>query len=300
VWAGRAQETDLEVRGFMSWRELAAASGDGTLSVQSHALTHTWYPTGPEVVDFHHPGDEHYWLDWNALPSDKPYYLKNLNRTRVAWGTPVYAHAKSLQAAAYRPDPDEAAYVAARAAEAGGERLFERAGWRDVLHRAVYDYRARHGVRGETESDVERRVRFERELVESKRIIEARLGKPVRHFVWPGGGYCEESLAMALSVYDSITWSGADRWKLRNRPGEDARLVTRRGIHYVQAGNARVFTGGRYLSRYLDEYHDRMGARLARQAIKLAAIAAVHARLWPRDAGARVPVIPRARAVGDE
>ena len=300
VWAGRRQETDLEVRGFMSWRELAAASGDGTLSVQSHALTHTWYPTSAEIVDFHHPGDEHYWLDWNAAPNDKPYYLNHLHRSRVAWGTPVYAHVKSLQAVVYRPDPLEAEYVAARAAEAGGERLFERADWRDVLQRAVADYRSHHGIRGEVESDDERRRRFERELVESKHVIESRLGKPVRHFVWPGGGYCDESLAMALSVYDSVTWSGTDRWQLRNRPGEDPRLVTRRGIHYVQAGNERVFTGGRYLSWYLDEYAGRGGARLTRQACKLAAIAALHARVWPRDATRRIPVVPRARAVGDE
>jgi peptidoglycan/xylan/chitin deacetylase (PgdA/CDA1 family) len=300
VWAGRMKEADLEVRGFMSWRELAAASADDTLSVQSHALTHTWYPTGPEIVDFHHPGDEYYWLDWNAAPNDKPYYLKNLRRTGVAWGTPVYAHVKSLQAVVYRPDPGEAEYVAARAAEAGGEAFFERADWRDVLERAVADYRSRHGVRGETESATERRARFERELVESKRVIESRLDKPVRHFVWPGGGYCDESLALALSVYDSVTWSGTDRWQLRNRPGEDPRLVTRRGIHYVQAGNERVFTGGRYLSWYLDEYAGRRGARITRQAFKLAAIAALHARVWPGDRSTRVPVIPRARLVGDE
>ncbi len=300
VWAGRVAEPDLAVRGFMSWKELAAASADGTLSVQSHALTHTWYPSGPEVVDFHHPGDAHYWLDWNATPSEKPYYLKNLGRTRVPWGMPVYVHAKSLQATAYRPDPGEAPYVVARAAEAGGERLFERADWRDVLKQAVADYRAQHGVRGAYETAPERRARFERELLESQRIIQQRLGTPVRHFVWPGGGYCDESLAIGLANYDSVTWSGTNRWDLRNRPGEDPRLVTRRGIHYVQVGNERVFTGGRYLSCYLNEYHNLPGARFTRQAFKLGAMAGLRWGWWPRDTQARISVVPRARAVNDE
>jgi hypothetical protein len=300
VWAGRAGEADLEVRGFMSWRELAAASADGTLSIQSHALTHTWYPIGADVVDFHRPGDAHYWLDWNAHPDDKPFYLERLGKSRVPWGTPVYRHAKSLQATAFRPDPAEAEYVVARAEEQGGAALFARADWHRVMTRAVTDYRAQHGTRGETESSAERHARFEHELVESQRIIGVRMGRPVRHLVWPGGGYCDESREIALGVYDSITWSGPDRWKLRNRPGEDPRLVTRRGIHAVQAGRDYAFTGGRYLACWLDEYAGHPGARVARQAMKLAAMAGLRLGLWPRDPKERIRLAPRPNGVGDE
>ena len=300
VWAGRLTETDLEVRGFMSWRELSAASADGTLSVQSHAFTHTWYPTGPDVVDFHTPGDAHYWLDWNAHPAEKPFYLQKPGQSRVAWGTPVYQHAKSLQVTkAFRPDPAEGEYVARRAAEALGERGFEQPGWREVAARALADYRAQHGTRGEFESDAERRARFERELLASKQTIEERLGVPVRHFIWPGGGYCDESMAMARSIYDSVTWSGKDRWTLRNRPGEDAALVTRRGIQSIHAGSQRAFAGGRYLACFLDEYAGKPGARIGRQAFKLALMASLRAGIWPRDASRRIPPSPRPRAEGD-
>ena len=299
VWAGRAREGDLEVRGFMSWRELSAAVASGTLSVQSHALTHTWYAVSPEVVDFHHPGDGHYWLDWNAFPADKPYYLADPGKSRVAWGSPVYRHAKSLEATTlYRPDPGEAEHLVMRTSEAGGARLFARSDWRAVLRAALADYRARHGVRGEHEPDAERRARFERELVDSKRAIEAKLGLDVRHLVWPGGGYCDESLAMALGVYDSVTWSGANRWELRNRPGEDARLVTRRGVPFVQAGGHRVYTGGRYLLHLLDEYAGRRGARPARQAMKALALAGLRVGAWPAGGRGRIPLIPRPRAAG--
>lgn len=286
VWAGRMQESDIEVRGFMSWKELAAASADGTLDVQAHGLTHAWYPISSDVVDFHRPLDNHYWLDWNANPDGKPFYLNNLGKSRVAWGTPVYRHAKALEATTFRPDPVEAAFVAERVANSADPR--NSAAVADVAASALADYRARHGVRGEFESDAERRTRFERELADSKHIIESRLGKPVRHFVWPGGGYCDESLEMALAMFDSVTWSGPDRWKLRNRPGEDPRLVTRRGIHYVQARSERVFTGGTYLQCYLDEYGGRPGARLARQTMKMAAMAGLFAGVWPRNGNGRI------------
>jgi peptidoglycan/xylan/chitin deacetylase (PgdA/CDA1 family) len=293
AWAGRARESDLEVRGFMSWNELAAASAEGILSVQSHALTHTWYPTDDVVVDFHHPGDAHYWLDWNASPTQKPFYLRAPAESHVAWGTPVYRHAKSLEATAHRPDPREADYVTTRVAENGGVHFFTRPDWRDRLSGALSEYRAQHGVHGEREGAPERRARFERELAESKHIIESRLGVRVRHLVWPGGGYCDESLDMALGVYDSVTWSGANRWTLRNRPGEDARLVARRGVPFVQDGSCRVYTGGRYLTRLLDEYAGQSGARRARQAMKAAATVGLRLGMWPASGRGRIPLRPR-------
>ncbi len=299
VWAHRAREADLDVRGFMSWAELRAASNDGTLSVQSHALTHTWYPTGPDVVDFHRPGNAQYWLDWNAYPVDKPFYLKEPDRTRVAWGTPVYQHAKSLQARVYRPDPAESAHVVDRIAEAGGAAFFANSDWKTNAQRILADYRATHGTRGDYETDDERRARFQREIVGSKEIIEAQLARPVRHLIWPGGGYCDESLAMALEIYDSVTWSGANRWSLRNRPGENPQLVTRRGIHSIPGRNHRVFTGGRYLLAQLDEYAGRPGARLTRQAMKLASMAALRTGLWPRGGNGRIPNRPRPRKASD-
>jgi hypothetical protein len=103
---------------------------------------------------------------------------------------------------------------------------------------------------------------------------------------------------MALGVYDSVTWSGANRWELKNRPGEDARLVTRRGVPFVQAGGHRVYTGGRYLLHLLDEYAGRPGARPARQAMKALALAGLRIGAWPAGGRGRIPLVPRTRTAG--
>ena len=83
--------------GFMSWDELAAAEREGILDVQSHALTHTWYFSGPKLVDLHRPGhpNRYPWLSWNARPERKPYYLTEDQQAFVPWGTPIFEHGKS-------------------------------------------------------------------------------------------------------------------------------------------------------------------------------------------------------------
>ena len=57
-----------EIIGFMNWEELRAADAEGVLDVQCHGLTHTWYFSGPTVVDFHRPRtiNPYPWMFWNA------------------------------------------------------------------------------------------------------------------------------------------------------------------------------------------------------------------------------------------
>ena len=133
VRSGRVGEEALEVRGFMTWDELREVSGSGVLSVQCHALTHTWYPVSDRVVGFHYPGDHLYWLDWNAYPEEKPDYLRTPGSSRVAPGTPVYEHAKSLAARRFFPDPDETTHMTGYVSEQGGEAFFARSQWQQML-----------------------------------------------------------------------------------------------------------------------------------------------------------------------
>lgn len=292
VWAGRTRADDLEAHGYMTWPELEQASGEGVLSVQSHALTHTWYATGPDVVDFHRPGDNHYWLDWNANPAEKPFYMQRLGESSVPWGVPVYAHAKSLECRRYFTDPDEANHLASFVASSGGAAFFDAPDWRSRIRTELDAWRDTHGVRGDYESDEARRERLHRELADSKRIIEDRLGKEVHSMFWPGGGHDDLSMEIARSIYRGVTVSSKERWRLINAPGQDPALISRRGVPFVDTARWRAYTGGRYFVEFLEEQQGSSSARKLRQVRKLMYLLGARVGMWPVGTIQRIP-LPR-------
>ncbi|MBD3314767.1 MAG: polysaccharide deacetylase family protein [Chitinivibrionales bacterium] len=268
VWAGRTTEDQLTSRGFMSWAELRKASADGILSVQSHLMTHTWYPVCNDVVDFHHPGDAYYWLEWNSYPERKPFYLENLGRNSVPWGAPVYRHAKSMSAARYFPDEGEGEELTDFVVSAGGEAFFAEKEWKRALRERLLTYRTAHPHRGRRETDKERRGRMEHELTESRKRIEDELGVDVPFLAWPGGGYDSEAMEASLCYYTAVTLSSRDCSNRRNRPGEDPRKVKRMGVPHLEHRGGIQYPGGKYLRLCLDEFRGVPKARRRRRAYK--------------------------------
>jgi peptidoglycan/xylan/chitin deacetylase (PgdA/CDA1 family) len=281
VWDGRLEEDELDVRGFMSWAELKAASDLGVLSVQSHACTHAWYPTGPEIVDFHHPGDSYYWLDWNTFPETKPYYLRAPASSRVPWGAPVYEHGESLRSTRYFPDDGELEQLTGYVVDHGAEEFFDRPDWRDSLFAEVVRYRKGKNIRARYESDEERRRRYESELTESKRIIEREVGARVDYLIWPSHAYNQESMGCALRVFKAVTVDPAVEKHLGNRPGEDPQHIVRMGVPLIVRGNRIYPPGGRYLINYLDEFRGSTIAKRTRQVLKRLYLAGSRIGVWP-------------------
>jgi peptidoglycan/xylan/chitin deacetylase (PgdA/CDA1 family) len=282
VWSGTLAEAAVETRGFMSWAELRRGADSGLLDVQSHALTHTWYPVSDEVVDFHHPGDAYYWLDWNAHPEDKPFYLSRLGQSRVPFGVPVYRHEKSLACRRFHVDPAEAEHCAAVVARSAGASFFQDPGWRARLEEELSRFRAGRASPGRPETPDERAARLEREIVESKRVLESRLGRAVDFLVWPGGGYDGEAMQIARRHYKAVTLSGPERMRYRNRPGENAGSIVRRGAPTIETGGAEHHAPGAYLVDFIDEFRGARLARRRRQVRKLAYLAGARLGLWPR------------------
>lgn len=269
VWEGRASAGELPVRGFMSWEELRRVSASGVLDVQCHAMTHTWYETGDDVIDFHHPGDPYYWLDWNAAPASKPFYLENPRASVVPWGRPVYRNERSLACRRHFPDPAEGDYLASWVAARGGEAFFGKPGWREPLRAELARFRLAHPPRGRPERDDEYAARLEYEIVESRRVIECNVGRPVDFLVWPAGGYSDDAMALARRHYQAVTISTAERHRLRNRPGENPGCIVRRGAPELAARGRTIYAPGDYLVDFLDEYRGSALARRRRQARKL-------------------------------
>jgi len=273
VWNSKIAESELEIRGFMSWPELRHLAEHGPLSVQSHAMTHTWYPTSAKIVDFHHPDDGYYWLDWNAFPEKKPFYMLDPLKTDIPYGMPIYEHEKALAATRYYPNPEEGDALADFVRQKSGPEFFASSGWREQLLGKVEDLRKGGLKAGHSESSDEKMERYRFELIRAREILEERLGKKADFLCWPGGGYNEVSQTVALEIYSAVTLSSRDVSAIRNRMGDNPKLIKRCGVPGIVRKGEVFYPGGRYLVRFLEEYQGSKFARRRRQLLKLIGMA---------------------------
>jgi peptidoglycan/xylan/chitin deacetylase (PgdA/CDA1 family) len=226
----------IQWKGYLNWDEMRQLERDGTIDIQSHAKTHTWYFVSDRIVDYYRPANSltksesmlrFLWL--NSHPDDKPFSLDLMTESSIPWGTPIYEYRPALVARRFHPDPDEAARLVELVAQHGGAAFFERADWRGALDAEVERQRSRGRSTGTLESDDEYRARVRGELVESRRILSERLNKDVRFLAFPQGAH-------DAAVEDIAREAGYKRWtvaswryKRLNRPGESTHRVYRCG-----------------------------------------------------------------------
>lgn len=277
VEQGRCGDADLQVAGFLNWEEMRQMERSGVMDIQSHAKTHTWFFSGPEVVDFWKPTQEtHCWMPWNARPERKPYYLTENQRNFIDCGTPVYVHGKAMCVRRFFPATEIADGMRSFVRDQGSAAFFDKPDAINVL-------KARHLELYETwknqcryESDDERRARTYAELYEGKLAIETELGKRVDFICWPGGGYDSLSLEVASEVgFISSTLGSAGPANVRNRPGGNAKQVKRIGSapRQVWRGRDLGYTGG---WEFVCGVHEHQGSgfhKWARRGLKLLRIA---------------------------
>ena len=230
VWAGRTGLEDLDTIGFMNWNELRSLDREGTLDVQCHSLTHTWYFSDRKVVDFHRPRKvyPYPWLSWNARPDRKPWYLNEDQQHFVAWGSPVFKHEKSLITRRFFPDSSCTEEIISFVDDRGGSAFFNDANWKQELISAFEILDESSEFPGSFETDEEYAARLEFELRESKRQLESKLDKQIDFLSWPGGGVPERGASLAISAgYRSSTLSSRQQPPARNRPGADPATIKR-------------------------------------------------------------------------
>lgn len=270
VWMGDAEIKELKTIGYLSWDELREMENGGVVNIQSHTMTHTWYPICNKIIDFRHPGDPYTWMTWNNNHSGKPY-LQIDNENLVNYGEPVYQHGRAIGIRRYFPDENLKEYVINYVKEKGDADFFKSKAavpqfkigrkrkvnratnqkkseffsaksnygtasknWRDELFEIAGKYKEENRVneRYETEEEYEERVYYE--LQKSKEIIEDKLDKEVRFLCWPGGAVTDKALKMASDIGYISSTAGKDimhrRKYLRNRYGEDSSRINRIGI----------------------------------------------------------------------
>lgn len=269
VWRGNAKCESLGYAGFLSVPEMAKMLASGGIDIQAHCKTHTWYFTANEIVDFHRPGDSYPWLAWNSRPERKALYLEEDQSEYVAFGSPVYAHDKSLVARRYFPDPRTGERLVEWVRANGGRQAFARPDWRDCLKREA----ARAGATdGRWEDDRERLERVREEIAGSKRDLETLLDKRLDFLCWPGGAYDEVAVSVAREAgFRAWTLASRSVGSERNLPGEDPAWIRRLPVvpcwHW--RGRKRCALDGEFLRLVIEAYRGTPGSRSALRSLKL-------------------------------
>ena len=240
--------------GFLNQAELIRLDAEGVLDVQSHAVTHTWYPCGPRIVDFRHPGDSWHWMSWNDRPENK-WRVSQPESDPGCWGEPVYEHRKALEGPRYFPDPRLTGELRDHVARAGAG-FFAAPGWRDALRALTARLQNRCG-NGRMETEEEYLARAEAELAESAGFLNRLLGKSVRYLCWPGGGCSPRLFALAARHYAGTTIPS----QFRDTPSGEDRLGCFRfrrfgPLHAGENGNFR-YLGPLVDALYLEEARTR-------------------------------------------
>ena len=183
------------VKGYLSWAEISEMQASGFVDIQSHSMSHTWYPIDFKVIDvlckknFH----KYPWIVWNAYPQKKPYYLDSAFPAELDC-YPVFSNGRSLGVRRHiLPEKSLQSiqnYIMQQLSESESIDDCIR-----KINRYVFESRAY----GRLETDEELYDRYTYELRESKVILEAKLNKPVDVLCWPGGAY--NDLSVSLSRY---------------------------------------------------------------------------------------------------
>jgi peptidoglycan/xylan/chitin deacetylase (PgdA/CDA1 family) len=220
----------LEERGYLSWNELQQMEQSGVMSIQSHTMTHTWYPISKQCIDFRHPGDPYTWITWNRHGGEKPFLQKD-RADLVEYGEPVYEHDRAIGSRRYFPDESPREYMIDLVKKKKDPSWFTRDTWRDELKRKFDAFVIAENGEGRYETDEEYKKRVIYEIAQSKKILEEKLQKPIRFLCWPGGAVTQEALEIARDAGYLSSTIGKDlasqRKRLKNRFGEDPSRINR-------------------------------------------------------------------------
>ena len=219
----RSDETSdiasLETRGFLSWDEMREMENEEVMYIESHALTHTWYPKSDTIVDFRHPGDSYIWMTWNNHVNVK-YKLYLDNEELVQYGEPVYEYEKSLSGRRFFPDEGLKQHLCDIVKYNGGKSFFNKPNWRDHLIDEVANYKSNHQLNERYETDDEYHDRIFFELKTTKSIIESKLGKELVFHCWPGGSATKIGMDIANKLGFKLSNAANDikeiRYKIKN------------------------------------------------------------------------------------
>jgi len=202
---------DLDFLGYCNWPELRIMDSSGVIDVQSHTMTHTKIFCSDKLIDFHNPGAKWLYPICNLYPSAAPYYAQDPDfEHKIPYGTPFFEEKSSIVAQKVIINENFINEAVGLLSSTDWQNYAFEACWHKV--KPLYDdYRGSSWLISSRESEAEYQKRVEYEIVESKRVIEAKLNKTVRHICWPHGDYTDFCHRTAMQAgYSSSLYVGRD------------------------------------------------------------------------------------------
>ncbi len=221
---------------FLTWEEIEDLSRSGLFDFQSHSLSHARVHVAPHLAGFLTPA-----MRRGYGPLDVPLVhdgSRDLLADEAPLGTPLLRSEPRLsESLRLYEDPKARDTCAVRVAEEG-EGFFYRKGWERDLRRIM---NGTH-LQGRLETPEEREAAIRRELFESKRKLEDRLGKPAHHICYPWHVAGPSARRLAREVGYRTAFCGKVKGVPITLAGGDPHAVARIGEDYVELlpGRGRV------------------------------------------------------------
>lgn len=240
--------------GYMNEAELKACDSSGYLAVESHSMSHNFVFTSNKIIDFYDGQAEYDWLFWLLYPTEKPNYINEDLRSRIPKGFPIFTNDRALRVRKFNPSDALLEFCKVNYTHNGKQNLLK------IL--ADWDSEAK----GSFETIQEQRNRYEYELFSSKSYLQDLLGRSVEFLCWPGGGYNDLSMDLAIKAgYKATTYSHKNL-VTEGKPRIDS--IKRGGYgSFYQAGGKWKETN--YRTHLLDLFEGRQGKLTNRVRAKL-------------------------------
>jgi peptidoglycan/xylan/chitin deacetylase (PgdA/CDA1 family) len=180
--------------GYLNIAEIKRMHESGIADIQSHSVTHTWYPTSPRIIDVFTPNQkaQYPWMLWNRYPAAKPSWLHN--DYRAVNGLPVFEHDRSLRAHQFLFDIEMLRHFEKKVAD---HQLNPDAA--NLL--LISEYKNI----GRLETKIEQEQRYEAEIRDNDNFINDILGYHPSILCWPGGAYNPLSIKVAHRFHATTT-----------------------------------------------------------------------------------------------
>jgi peptidoglycan/xylan/chitin deacetylase (PgdA/CDA1 family) len=214
---------------FLSWEELEQLERSGLFDLQSHTLQHARVHVGPQLAGFLSPELQRGYAALEVpLIRDRE---RDLVAEEVPLGTPFFRSLpRTAEALRFVEEPAVREACVRAVQEAAGEGFFHHKGWARRLRRLLDG----HSVSGRYETAQERQAALERELFESRRLIEERTGRPVTHLCYPWHAWGPSVRQLAREAGYRTAFCGKVAGVPITLPGGDPHAIARIGEDYLE------------------------------------------------------------------